>query len=412
MKNDPRTTPAAALGCVLLLALLGGCERLGLNWNDDNDGAAQTAEAAGSDQSRSAEPRSRSGNQNGKGSIVEEDWGRANGKGVKLFTLTNANGLTAKITNFGAIITEFHVPDRDGELGDIVLGFNSLEKYQAEHPYFGAIVGRVANRIAEGEFELDGEQYTLATNNPPNHLHGGDEGFDKKVWDAEPMETDQGPALRLTYRSPAGEEGYPGNLTTTVVYTLTHDNELRMEMTAETDEPTILNLANHSYWNLAGHDSGDILDHVLMLNADRYTPTDETLIPTGEIAPVEGTPFDFTQPKEIGRDIDEVEGGYDVNFVINGQAGQRRLAARAYSPASGRVMEVHTTQPGVQLYTGNFLDGSNVGKGGAVYEKHAAFCLETQHFPDSINQPDFPSIVLRPGETFRHVTVHTFSTQE
>jgi len=349
--------------------------------------------------------------------IGKQTFGEIDGKTVDLYTLTNSSGATARITNYGCIVTELHVPDRDGNLADVVLGFDRLDGYLGKHPYFGAIVGRVANRIAKGRFSLDDKNYTLAVNNGPNHLHGGLRGFDKVLWDAEAHDTADGPALTLTYLSADGEEGYPGNLKTTVVSTLTHANQLKIEMTAETDAPTPVNMANHSYWNLSGHDSGDILGHQLCLNADSYTPTDEWLIPTGAFAPVEGTPFDFRKPKTIGADIARIPGnpemnnpgGFDTNFVLNGENGGLKLAARVVEPGSGRVMEVFTTEPGVQFYSGNFLDGSVTGKGGAVYEQRNGFCLETQHFPDSINKPGWPTVVLRPGKTYRHVVVYAFS---
>jgi aldose 1-epimerase len=328
-------------------------------------------------------------------------------RAVDLYTLTNENGLVAKITNYGTIITELHVPDRNGKFGDVVLGFDNLEQYLKGHPYFGCTVGRVANRIAKGKFTLDGKNYTVATNNGPNHLHGGLVGFDKVFWKAEPQ---AGAAVKFTYSSPDGEEGYPGKLDVTVTMTLTDANELRIDYLATTDKPTPVNLTNHSYFNLA--ERGKILEHELMLAADHFTPWDADLIPTGEIKLVMGTPMDFTSPAPMGSRFAELKGtpvGYDVNFVINGGAKGLTLAARVKEPKSGRVMEVHTTEPGIQLYTANFLDGSLKGKGGVVYEQHTAFCLETQHFPDSINQPKFPSIVLGPGETYRQTTVHKFS---
>ena len=351
--------------------------------------------------------------------VKMEPFGTVDGKAVPLYTLENRNGLVAKITPYGAIVTELHVPDRTGQTTDVVLGFDKLDGYVKGHPYFGALVGRVANRIAKGRFTLDGKTYTLAVNNGPNHLHGGLKGFDKVVWKARPVTREDGPALELTHVSRDGEEGYPGTLTARVVYTLTQQDELRVEITAETDQPTPVNLTNHTYWNLAGHDRGDILGQVLQLHADRYTPTDETLIPTGEIESVAGTPFDFRKPKPIGRDIGQLPahpeledpGGYDVNYVVNGPAGRLRPAARVCEPSSGRVMEVLTTQPGIQFYSGNFLDGSNVGKGGAVYRIRNGFCLETQHFPDSVHRPGWPSVILRPGQTYSHTTVYRFRTE-
>jgi aldose 1-epimerase len=335
------------------------------------------------------------------------------GTPVVLYVMTNSKGMVAKVIEYGAILTELWVPDRQGQLANVVLGFDNLEQYLKGHPFFGATTGRVANRIANGKFTLDGKEYTLARNNGPNHLHGGLKGFDKKLWKSRPLGASSDRiAVEFTYTSPDGEEGYPGTLTVTVVYTLTADKELRIEYTGMTDKPTIVNLTNHSYFNLAGADS--ILDHVLMLNADHYTPADAGLIPTGEIAPVQGTPVDFTQPWPIGARIREVMAfakGYDHNFVLNGGGGKLALCARVEDPTSGRVMEVWTTEPGVQLYTGNHLDGKITGVGGVAYEQHSGFCLETQHFPDSINKPNFPSVVLRPGQTFKSTTQFKFSAK-
>ncbi len=331
------------------------------------------------------------------------------GTAVDLYTLENANGVVAKVTNYGTIVSELHVPDRDGKSGDVVLGFDNLEQYLKGHPCFGCTVGRVANRIAKGRFTLDGKTYTLAVNNGPNHLHGGLEGFDKKVWQAEPQ---SGAAVKFTYTSPDGEEGYPGTLAAAVTMTLTDANELRLDYCATTDKPTPVNLTNHSYFNLAGH--GDALRHELMIAADYYTPSDSASIPTGEIKSVKGTPMDFTRPQAIGSrfaQLHNVPVGYDNNYVLDGGGKGLSLAARAYDPESGRVLEVYTTEPGVQLYTANFLDGSLTGKGGVVYQQHAAFCLETQHFPDSVNKPGFPSVILRPGQTYRQTTVFKFSAR-
>ncbi len=343
------------------------------------------------------------------------EFGRVGDQTVFLYTLSNAHGMVARVTNYGTILTELHVPDRNGARADVVLGFDTLEAYLKGHPFFGCIAGRVANRIAGGKFTLDGKEYALATNNGPNHLHGGVKGFDKFVWDASAFETPEGPAVRFSRTSPDGEEGYPGSVKATVTYTLTDQNELKIEMTAATDAPTIVNLAHHTYWNLAGHGSGDVLGHELSLAADQYTPTDDTLIPTGEIVPVTGTPFDFTRSKRIGADIARVGGsakGYDVNFVVRGGSWRLRGVARVVDPRSGRIMELLATEPGVQLYTGNHLAGTLKGKGGAVYGKHAGFCLETQRYPDSVNKPDWPSVVLRPGQIYRHVMVHRFSWTE
>jgi len=334
------------------------------------------------------------------------------GTQVDLYTLTNSGGLICKIMTYGGIITEMHVPDRNGKLADIVLGYESLQQYLERSPYFGAIVGRVANRIAKGRFTLDGHTYALATNNGPNHLHGGIRGFDKVVWHAEPVTRDDGVSLRLTYNSRDGEEGYPGTLKAAVTYTLTEKNELRMDYEATTDKPTPVNLSNHTYWNLAGE--GSILDHVVTMAADRYTPVDDALIPTGEIKPVKGTPMDFTSPASIGSRFDQLTAkppGYDHNFVLNSGGKEFLFAVRVHEPKSGRLLEVWTDQPGVQFYTGNFLDGSLKGKGGRSYERHAAFCLETQQFPDFVNHPNFPQSILRPGQTYHQSTVFRFSTQ-
>jgi aldose 1-epimerase len=331
------------------------------------------------------------------------------GTAVDLYTLANANGLVAKVATYGAIITELHVPDRQGKLRDIVLGFDNLGQYLKGHPYFGATVGRVANRIAKGRFTLDGKTYALATKNGPNHLHGGLKGFDKVIWKAEPQ---PGAAVRFAYTSPDGEEGYPGTLEVAVTITLTDANELRLDYRAITNKPTPVNLTNHSYFNLAGH--GDVLRHELMIAADHYTPSDSALIPTGEIRPVGGTPMDFTRPEVVGArfaQLHTVPVGYDHNYVLNSGGKGLALAARVYEPETGRVMEVHTTEPGVQLYTANFLDGSLTGKGGVVYLQHTGLCLETQHFPDSVNQPAFPSTIVRPGQTYSQTTVYKFSVQ-
>lgn len=346
-------------------------------------------------------------------SANEESFGKTpEGREVNLYTLTNTNGLTAKITNYGAILVSLQVPDRDGKLADITLGFNSLDGYLKEHPYFGATVGRYANRIGKARFVLDGVEYKLAANNGENHLHGGIRGFDKAVWKPEDLRADDNEALvKMSYVSEDGEEGYPGNLACTVTYTLTKDDELKMSYEAETDKTTVVNLTNHSYFNLAGQGTDDILGHELRLNADKYTPVDEGLIPTGEIRSVKNSPMDFTLPMSIGSRIKQVGNGYDHNYVLNSGGGSLALAARAYEPTSGRIMEIHTTEPGVQLYTGNFLDGSLTGKAGKAYKKHYAFCLETQHFPDSPNKPNFPSVVLQPGQKYTSVTVHKFYTR-
>lgn len=345
--------------------------------------------------------------------IKKESFGKMqDGREVSLFTLTNANGMTVKITNYGAIVTSIVTPDKNGKSGDVVLGFDELDKYLGEHPYFGAVVGRYGNRIAKGRFTLDGKEYKLATNNGENHLHGGVVGFGKVLWEAEQVTNGSTPAVKLTYVSKDGEEGYPGNLTATVTYSLTDDNELRMDYIATTDKPTPVNLTNHSYFNLAASEAADALEHVMTINADRYTVIDEGFIPTGELRPVKGTPMDFTQPHTIGERISKVKGGYDHNYVLNKPNGGQTLAATAYEPSTGRYMEVYTTQPGVQFYTGNFLNGSITGRGGKVYKKNYGFCLETQHFPDSPNQSKFPSTILRPGETYNHTTIYKFSVKQ
>ena len=339
------------------------------------------------------------------------------GAEARLFTLDNGRGMRATVTGYGGIVTTLVVPDRDGRGGDIVLGYDSLEPYLRASPYFGAIVGRYANRVAHARFTLDGTTYTLAANDHGNSLHGGLVGFDKRVWEAEPFHDSSQAGVRLHLVSADGEQGYPGRLDVVVTYAVTDSNELRITYLATTDKATVLNLSHHGYWNLAGHASGDILGHELMLAADRFTPVDSLLIPTGEIRSVAGTPMDFRTPTAIGARIGEDDAqlrfgkGYDHNWVVDGAAGTLRLAARVRDPGTGRVMEVLTTEPGIQFYSGNFLDGSNVGKGGAVYAHRAGFCLETQHFPDSPNHPSFPSTVLRPGQEYRSTTVYRFSAR-
>ena len=346
--------------------------------------------------------------------IKREHFGRlADGTAVDIYTLTNASGLEARITTYGAILVSLKVPDRNGALADVNLGFDALDGYVGTHPYFGAIIGRYGNRIAKARFTLDGVEYRLAPNNNGNSLHGGIKGFDKVVWKAAPVKSGHGPGLKLTYLSKDMEEGFPGNLAVTVAYTLSDTNELEIRYEATTDKKTPINLTNHAYWNLKGAGNGDILGHVLQLEADAFTAVDSAanLIPTGEILPVAGTPFDFTTPHAIGERIAQVEGGYDHNFVLRSGGGALTLAARVKEPESGRAMEIWTDQPAIQLYTGNFLDGSVVGKGGRAYQKHAAFCLETQHFPDSPNHPNFPTTILEPGRVFRSVTVHRFTAK-
>lgn len=349
-------------------------------------------------------------------SITQEVFGQLpDGRSVELYTLTNHNHLEARIMSYGGILVSLKTPDRHGALGDIVLGFDTFEGYLAGHPYFGSLIGRYGNRIAKGRFSLDGSVYALACNNGPNHLHGGAKGFDQVLWQAEPQLTEEGPQLILRYRSPDGEEGYPGTLDVQVVYTLTQDNGLRIEYSASCDRTTVLNLTNHSYFNLAGQ--GDILEHVLTLNASRFLPTDASLIPTGEIRSVKDSPMDFLHPTPIGAMIrDDYEplhfaGGYDHCWVFDKTPGAFEMVAEVFEPHSGRQMRVITTQPAVQFYSGNFLDGSLVGKRGQVYRKHDGFCLETQHYPDSPNQAHFPSTVLQAGQSYRHTTIYDFSAR-
>jgi aldose 1-epimerase len=339
------------------------------------------------------------------------------GDAVQLFTLTNKAGVTAKVMTYGAALVELHVPDKSGKTANVVLGFDDLKGYQSEdNQYFGCTTGRVANRIAKGKFTLEGKEYQLAVNNKPNHLHGGvQRSLDRVVWQAKPMDTPVGQAVEFTYVSPDGEEGYPGRLEVKVRYTLRSTrNELHIDYWATTDKPTPVNLTNHSYFNLAGAGAETVLDHELWVNADHYTPTDETLIPTGKVAAVAGTPLDFTQPTRLGARIDQLVKtaaiGYDHNFVLKTSSDDLPLIARLREPSSGRVMTVHTSQPGVQVYTGNFLKGQK-GKEGKTYLQRSAVCLETQHFPDAVNQPAFPSILLRPGETYRHACVYGFGVE-
>jgi aldose 1-epimerase len=338
-----------------------------------------------------------------------QSYGTVDGQEVKQYTLMNASGTVVKILNYGGYVTNIIVPDKAGVREDVVLGFDSLAGYlQSGNPFMGCIVGRYANRIAKGKFSLDGKTYQLATNNNGNSLHGGLKGFDKAIWSSQ----QQGDSsLLLTYTSKDGEEGYPGTLQAQVVYTLTPANELRIDYSAETDKATVVNLTNHSYFNLSAGKDSTILGHQLMLAADRYTAVDDKLIPTGELPPVKGTAMDFTKPTTIGTDIAKVAGGYDHNWVLNKTGNTLSLAATLYHEPSGRFMEVFTTQPGTQFYTGNFLNGSVTGKGGRKYIKHAGLCLETQHFPDSPNQPSFPSTVLRPGEKYNETTIYKFSVR-
>jgi len=342
----------------------------------------------------------------------------ADGTQVFLYTLKNHSGMEAKITNYGGIVVSLRVPDKAGKFDDVVLGYESLAGYLKETPYFGALIGRYGNRIARGKFTLDGKEYSLATNNGKNHLHGGLRGFDKVVWTADQVETPAGPSLVLKYLSLDGEEGYPGNLRVQAIYTVTEANELAVEFSATTDKPTVVNLTHHSYFNLAGATSPTtILNHVMMIDADRFTPIDSDLIPTGELRDVAGTPMDFRNPTPIGARIDAANEqlrfglGYDHNWVLNKKEPGMRLAARVEEPTTGRVLEVLTTEPGMQFYSGNFLNGTLTGKSGKVYVYRYGFCMEPQHFPDSPNKPAFPTVVLNPGQTYANRIMYRFLTE-
>ena len=352
------------------------------------------------------------------GNVMKQPFGKTDdGTSVDIYTLKNKAGMEARITNYGGIVVSLKVPDRKGAFDDVALGYDTLDQYVKNNPFFGALVGRYGNRIAKAKFNLDGKTYTLAANNGVNSLHGGLKGFDKKVWQAKELTEKGGAGIELMCQSKDGEEGYPGNLTVRVQYVLSDDNALRIDYLATTDKDTVLNLTNHSYFNLAGAGNGDILGHVVMIAADKFTPVDEGLIPTGVLQPVKGTPFDFTTPTAIGARIEQPDEqlkfgkGYDHNWVLNSSSGTLALAVRVTEPTTGRIMEVLTTEPGVQFYVGNFLDGSNVGKGGKVYKHRYGFCLETQHFPDSPNQPSFPSTVLKPGKQYKTSTVYKFSAK-
>ena len=348
-------------------------------------------------------------------SITQKPFGTKDGKAVTLYTLTNKHGAQVSILNYGGIVQAIRVPDKNGKLGDVVLGFDSLARYQKDSPYFGALIGRYGNRIAGGKFTLDGKEYKLFVNNGPNSLHGGKVGFDKKIWDAKPITVKQGVGLDLRYVSKDGEEGYPGNLSVHVIYTWTDDDALKIVYTAVTDKDTVFNPTNHSYFNLAGAGNGTVLDTRLMINANRYTPVEKSQIPTQEGVPVAGTPFDFRHSTPIGARIDQKDTqlatgqGYDHNFILNGSG--LRLAVQAYSPRSGRVLTMYTNEPGVQLYTANFLDGKLKGKGSKVYAKRGAFALEAQHYPDAPNHPSFPTTELKPGEVYHQTTEYKFSVR-
>ena len=377
--------------------------------------SAMAAAAAAAEDAPKIKPRQNPKSKNATMSLEKTTFGKTkDGTEVHLYTCKNAGGLVLKVMTYGATVVSMETPDKLGNVKNVQLSFPKLEGYLERHPYFGSTVGRYANRIAGGKFTLDDKEYSLATNNGPNHLHGGLKGFDAVVWKAEEVKGPDRVGVKFTYVSQDGEEGYPGTLTVSATYTLSAANEMRIDYAATTDKPTVLNLTNHCYWNLAGAGSGQILDHELTIFADKYLPIDATSIPTGEPAAVKGTAMDFTSPHKIGERIDELKKpphetkGYDHCYVLRGDGGKLALAARAYDPASGRTMEISTTEPGVQLYCGNFLDGSE-GNGG--FKQHEAFCLETQHFPDSPNQPQFPSTVLRPGETFKSTTVHKFGVR-
>jgi aldose 1-epimerase len=348
--------------------------------------------------------------------VTQKSFGKlADGSEAMLYTLTNKSGARLKITNYGGIVTSIEAPDRKGQLADVVLGYDSLDGYVKNSPYFGAIIGRYGNRIGKGTFKLNGKTYTLAKNNGANALHGGLKGFDKVLWKAEPRETPEGPAILLSYTSVDGEEGYPGTLTVQALHTWTDKNELKIDFTATTDKSTVVNLTHHSYFNLSG--AGDILGHYLTIQADKFTPVDAGLIPTGKLQAVKGTPFDFNKLTAIGARIEAKNEqlkrgkGYDHNWVLRKKAGALELAARVLEPVSGRVLEVETTEPGLQFYSGNFLDGTITGKGGKVYALRNGFCLEPQHFPDSPNKPKFPSTRLDPGQTYHHSLVYRFLAQ-
>ncbi len=336
----------------------------------------------------------------------------ADGREVFAYTLTSTKGLRARITNFGGALVSLYIPDRDGNLGDVVLGYDTVEGYVNQSVYIGATIGRYANRIGKAKFVLDGVTYQLAANNGPNNLHGGPKGFDKVLWETQEAVAAEDKAwVKMTYLSKDGEEGFPGNLQATVTYTLTNSDELQFSYEAKTDKKTVVCMTNHSYWNLAGQGNGDILNHELFINADRFTPMDKAQIPVGAFASVHDMPLDFTRPRTIGSRLRHLANGYDHNYVLNGKPGTLRVAAEVHEPHSGRTMEIQTTEPGIQFYSGNYLTEAVIGKEGKPYFKHAAFCLETQHFPDSPNKPTFPSVVLEPGQVYTSQTVHKFSTK-
>ena len=347
-----------------------------------------------------------------KPGVSSKDWGEVDGKKVQLYSLTNNNGVTVTISNYGGTVTSWVTPDKHGNKSSVIIGMDSLSEYLKKPPYFGALIGRYGNRIGDAKFTLDGKTYQLAANNGKNSLHGGNKGFDKVVWDATPGTDSTRPSLTLSYLSKDGEEGYPGNLKVTVVYSLSNDDELNIDYTAETDKATPVNLTNHSYFNLTGSTANTILNHTLMIDADHYTPVDTSLIPTGKIEPVKGTPFDFTKAEAIGARIDSVKGGYDHNFVLNRKDSSLQLVAVLSDTMSGRKLEVYTTEPGLQFYSGNFLDGKFSSHDGKPVNFRTALCLETQHFPDSPNKPNFPSTILKPGQKYHTETKYKISVQK
>lgn len=395
-----------AIAVVFAAALIAACAPKEEAPATDGDSAAPAPETAAATEETE-----------GKATVVtHEAWDKLpSGESVTMWELTNARGMKARVIDWGATLIGLDAPDRNGNFADVTLGFDKVEPYTGASPYMGSTVGRYANRIALGKFTLDGHEYTLKVNNPPNHLHGGITGYDKVLWKGESFENSDGVGVTFSYTSPDREEGYPGTVQIKSTYTLKNDNSIWFDLEATTDKPTPINLTNHAYWNLAGAESGvTILNHMLQINADKYTPTDETFIPTGELADVEGTPVDFREPHAIGERIADIPGepgGYDHNFVLNGVPGALRDAATVTDPGSGRVMKVRTTDAGLQFYTGNFLDGTLTGKGGTVYAKNMAFCLEAQKFPDSPNKANFPTSIVRPGETYKQTTVHIFSVE-
>ena len=385
-------------GIISALILLSGCSEEKSPSPDSRKAASDQTSAKDADMNTGSEYQL---------TVQEEPYGTtADGQEITQFLLSNKKGTSVNIINYGAIVTSVYLPDKEGTSENITLGFDSLAAYENKGPYFGAICGRYANRIKDGKFSLNGKEYQLAQNIPPNHLHGGESGFDKKVWAAESFSTKDEVGVRLSLVSPDDEEGYPGKLTLKVIYSLNNNNELKIDYTATSDQETPINVTNHCYWNLAGE--GKILDHELVLNCDQYLPVTDEAIPTGELKSVKGTPMDFTSAHKIGERINQVEGGYDHCWVVNSSEKKPAFCARVKDPGSGRVMEVYTTEPGVQFYTGNFLDGTPASGG---YPKNGGLCLEAQHFPNSPNQPEFPSTILKPGQVYEQTTIHKFSVE-